>query len=143
MFNRPVTEMDYRLPCNQGENLKFKSAPVAAAATLAVNAQAQTEFHWWHSMTAVNNQVVYELVNRSTASHKACKVVSDLGMLNSCAGLTTPPIASAIAALLFRQFLLTEPDQLVEAPRVDSAGPMRLFKNVLVPLSSASIARSS
>ncbi|MBX3635823.1 MAG: sn-glycerol-3-phosphate ABC transporter permease UgpE [Rubrivivax sp.] len=68
------------------------------------------------------------------------QVVSDLGMLNTYAGLTIPLIASATATFLFRQFFLTVPDELVEAARVDGAGPMRFFKDVLVPLSSTSIA---
>ncbi|MDA8456600.1 sn-glycerol-3-phosphate ABC transporter permease UgpE [Acidovorax sp. GBBC 3334] len=68
------------------------------------------------------------------------QVVSDLGMLNSYAGLTVPLIASATATFLFRQFFLTVPDELVEAARIDGAGPMRFFKDVLVPLSRTSIA---
>jgi len=68
------------------------------------------------------------------------QVISDLHMLNSYAGLTIPLIASATATFLFRQFFLTVPDELVEAARVDGAGPMRFFKDVLVPLSSTSIA---
>ncbi len=68
------------------------------------------------------------------------KVVSDLGMLNTYAGLTIPLIASATATFLFRQFFLTVPDELVEAARVDGAGPMRFFKDILVPLSKTSIA---
>jgi sn-glycerol 3-phosphate transport system permease protein len=68
------------------------------------------------------------------------KVVSDLGMLNTYAGLTVPLIASATATFLFRQFFLTVPDELVEAARIDGAGPMRFFKDVLLPLSKTSIA---
>ncbi|MEW6466866.1 MAG: sn-glycerol-3-phosphate ABC transporter permease UgpE [Pseudomonadota bacterium] len=68
------------------------------------------------------------------------KVVADLGMLNTYAGLTIPLIASATATFLFRQFFLTVPDELVEAARIDGAGPMRFFKDVLLPLSSTSIA---
>ncbi|MBL8330806.1 MAG: sn-glycerol-3-phosphate ABC transporter permease UgpE [Rubrivivax sp.] len=68
------------------------------------------------------------------------QVVSDLGMLNSYAGLTIPLIASATATFLFRQFFLTVPDELVEAARIDGAGPMRFFKDVLLPLSVTSIA---
>ena len=68
------------------------------------------------------------------------EVVSDLGMLNSYAGLTVPLIASATATFLFRQFFLTVPDELVEAARVDGAGPMRFFKDVLLPMSATSIA---
>ena len=67
-------------------------------------------------------------------------VVSDLGMLNSYAGLTVPLIASATATFLFRQFFLTVPDELVEAARVDGAGPMRFFVDVLLPMSATSIA---
>ncbi len=68
------------------------------------------------------------------------KVVSDLGMLNSYLGLTLPLIASATATFLFRQFFLTVPDELAEAARVDGAGPMRFFWDVLLPLSKTSIA---
>ena len=68
------------------------------------------------------------------------QVVSDLHLLNSYAGLTIPLIASATATFLFRQFFLTVPDELVEAARIDGAGPMRFFKDVLLPLSSTSIA---
>ena len=68
------------------------------------------------------------------------EVVAGLGMLNSYAGLTVPLIASATATFLFRQFFLTVPDELTEASRIDGAGPMRFFKDVLVPLSATSIA---
>jgi len=68
------------------------------------------------------------------------KVIADLGMLNSLTGLTVPLIASATATFLFRQFFLTVPDELVEAARIDGAGPMRFFIDVLVPLSATSIA---
>ncbi len=68
------------------------------------------------------------------------QVISNLSMLNSYAGLTVPLIASATATFLFRQFFLTVPDELVEAARIDGAGPMRFFKDVLVPLSRTSIA---
>ena len=68
------------------------------------------------------------------------QVVSDLKMLNSYAGLTVPLIASATATFLFRQFFLTIPDELVEASRIDGAGPLRFFRDVLLPLSTTSIA---
>ncbi|MBM3353219.1 MAG: sn-glycerol-3-phosphate ABC transporter permease UgpE [Betaproteobacteria bacterium] len=68
------------------------------------------------------------------------QVIADLGMLNSYAGLTVPLIASATATFLFRQFFMTVPDELAEAARVDGAGPMRFFLDVLLPLSKTSIA---
>jgi len=68
------------------------------------------------------------------------EVVASFGMLNSFAGLTLPLIASATATFLFRQFFMTVPDELVEAARIDGAGPMRFFKDILLPLSRTNIA---
>jgi sn-glycerol 3-phosphate transport system permease protein len=68
------------------------------------------------------------------------KVIADLGMLNTYAGLTVPLIASATATFLFRQFFMTVPDELAEAARVDGAGPMRFFWDVLMPLSKTTMA---
>jgi sn-glycerol 3-phosphate transport system permease protein len=68
------------------------------------------------------------------------KVVADLGLLNSYVGLTLPLIASATATFLFRQFFLTVPDELMEAARVDGAGPMKFFRDILLPLSRTNIA---
>src|SRR5205823_13143149 len=62
------------------------------------------------------------------------------GMLRSSAGLTVPLIASATATFLFRQFVLTVPDELLEAARIDGAGPLRFFASILVPVSRTSIA---
>ncbi len=68
------------------------------------------------------------------------EVVSNLGMLNSFAGLTVPLIASATATFLFRQFFLTVPDEMLEASRIDGAGPIRFFLTILLPLSVTNIA---
>ena len=68
------------------------------------------------------------------------KEVADLGLLNSYVGLTLPLIASATATFLFRQFFLTVPDELAEAARIDGAGPLRFFRDVLLPLSKTTIA---
>jgi sn-glycerol 3-phosphate transport system permease protein len=68
------------------------------------------------------------------------KVVADLGMLNTYGGLAIPLIASATATFLFRQFFLTIPDELVEAARMDGAGPLCFFKDILLPLTRTNIA---
>lgn len=68
------------------------------------------------------------------------KVVADLGMLDSFAGLTIPLIASATATLFFRQFFLTIPNELVEASKIDGAGPLRFFRDTVLPLSRTNIA---
>ncbi|MBE1207448.1 sn-glycerol-3-phosphate ABC transporter permease UgpE [Aminobacter carboxidus] len=68
------------------------------------------------------------------------KVMVDLGLIDTYTGLIVPLIASATATLLFRQFFLTIPGELVEAARVDGAGPWRFFKDILLPLSRTNIA---
>src|SRR4051812_20976326 len=68
------------------------------------------------------------------------KVAADLGILDSYVGLTLPLIASATATFLFRQFFLTIPEELAEAARIDGAGPLRFFWDVVLPLSKTSMA---
>jgi sn-glycerol 3-phosphate transport system permease protein len=68
------------------------------------------------------------------------KVAADLHLLDSYAGLILPIIASATATFLFRQFFLTIPDELAEAARIDGAGPMRFFWDVVLPLSKTNMA---
>ncbi len=68
------------------------------------------------------------------------KIAADLNMLDTYAGLTLPLVASATATLLFRQFFMTVPDELVEASRIDGAGPFRFFFDTLLPLSRTNMA---
>jgi len=68
------------------------------------------------------------------------EVVAGFGMLNSYTGLILPLVASATATFLFRQFFLTVPDELIEAARVDGAGPVRFFLDILLPMSRTNIA---
>ena len=68
------------------------------------------------------------------------EVVAQLGMLNSYAGLSIPLIASATATFMFRQVFLTIPDEMLESARIDGAGPMRFFWDILLPLSRTNIA---
>jgi len=68
------------------------------------------------------------------------EVIADLNMLNSYWGLSIPLIASATATFMFRQTFLTIPDELLEAARIDGAGPMRFFWDILLPMSRTNIA---
>ncbi len=68
------------------------------------------------------------------------KIAADLRLLDSYAGLTIPLIASATATLFFRQFFMTIPDELIEASKLDGAGPFRFFKDTVLPLSKTNIA---
>ncbi len=68
------------------------------------------------------------------------EVMVNLGLVNTMPGLIIPLIASATATLLFRQFFLTIPDEFVEAAKIDGAGPLRFFRDVVIPLSVTNIA---
>lgn len=68
------------------------------------------------------------------------EVISNLNMLDSYTGLTLPLMASATATFLFRQFFMTLPDELLEAARIDGAGAMRFFWDIVLPLSKTNLA---
>ncbi len=68
------------------------------------------------------------------------EIAAKLNLLNSYSGLILPLIASATATFLFRQLFMTIPDEMVEAARIDGAGPMRFFWDILVPMSRTNIA---
>lgn len=68
------------------------------------------------------------------------QVIAELHLLNSYGGLIVPLIASATATFLFRQFFMTVPKELVEAARIDGAGPLKFFWDILLPLSRTNIA---
>lgn len=67
-------------------------------------------------------------------------VIANLHLLDSYTGLTLPLMASATATFLFRQFFMTIPHELLEAARIDGAGPLRFFWDILLPLSKTNLA---
>ncbi|MFM1348384.1 sn-glycerol-3-phosphate ABC transporter permease UgpE [Yersinia proxima] len=68
------------------------------------------------------------------------QVIANLNMLDSYTGLTLPLMASATVTFLFRQFFMTLPDELLEAARIDGAGAMRFFWDIVLPLSKTNLA---
>ncbi|MEW6255242.1 MAG: sn-glycerol-3-phosphate ABC transporter permease UgpE [Pseudomonadota bacterium] len=68
------------------------------------------------------------------------ELVADFGLINSFGGLVLPLVASATATLLYRQTFLLLPDELVEAARMDGAGPLRFLRDMALPLSSTNTA---
>ena len=63
------------------------------------------------------------------------QVMSNLGLLNTYTGLIVPLLASATGTFYFRQFFKSVPDELLEAARIDGAGPIKFFIDILIPLS--------
>ena len=68
------------------------------------------------------------------------RVVSDLGMTNSLLGLIIPPAATPTGVFLLRQYMLSLPDELLEAARIDGAGELRIFLRIVLPLCRPALA---
>lgn len=68
------------------------------------------------------------------------QLVANFGLLNSFPGLTLPLLASATGTFLFRQFFKTIPSELVDAAKLDGAGPLHFFFDMVLPLAKTQIA---
>jgi sn-glycerol 3-phosphate transport system permease protein len=99
--------------------------------TYAVAANALTPFQAIMDWTGIS-----WLINAVSG----VEVALEWNLLNSYTGLILPLVATATGTFLYRQFFLTIPDELVEAARMDGAGPLRFLWDVLIPLSKTNIA---
>lgn len=68
------------------------------------------------------------------------QMAANLGLVNSLWGLIIPPAATPTGVFLLRQYMLTIPDELIEAARVDGGGELGIFLRIIVPLCGAPIA---
>ncbi|MEO0819043.1 MAG: ABC transporter permease subunit [Pseudomonadota bacterium] len=101
--------------------------------TYEVAANALLPLVWLGELLMLDDLASWVSGNRITFDVK-------LSLLNSYSGLIFPLIASATATFLFRQFFLTIPNEMVEAAKIDGAGPMRFLWDILLPLSRTNIA---
>ncbi|TPJ50529.1 ABC transporter permease subunit [Mesorhizobium sp. B2-7-1] len=87
-------------------------------------------------------QTIMDLTGLSWLIEKisGVQVQLSLGLLNSYSGLILPLVATATGTFLYRQFFLTVPDELTEAARMDGAGALRFFIDILLPLSRNNMA---
>lgn len=99
--------------------------------TYAVAANALTPFQTLLDVTGLTWLI---------AKLSGVQVALEWNLLNSCTWLILPLVATATGTFLYRQFFLTIPDELVEAARMDGAGPLRFLWDVLIPLSKTNIA---
>jgi alpha-1,4-digalacturonate transport system permease protein len=68
------------------------------------------------------------------------QVVAELGLVNTFWGLIIPPAATPTGVFLLRQYMLTIPDELIHAARIDGAGELRIFLRVVLPLARPALA---
>ena len=105
-----------------------------------LSAYAVTFFRWPGRMVAFWVIFITLMLPVEVRIIPTYTVMAGFGLINSFAGLTVPLIASATATLLFRQVFLAVPDELMEAARMDGAGPWRFLRDILLPVSAANIA---
>ena len=105
-----------------------------------LSAYAVTFFSWPLRMVAFGIIFITLMLPVEVRIIPTYAVMAGFGMINTFGGLTVPLIASATATLLFRQVFLAIPDELVEAARMDGAGPWRFLKDILLPVSAANVA---
>jgi alpha-1,4-digalacturonate transport system permease protein len=67
-------------------------------------------------------------------------VISELGLLNSLWAVIWPAVATPTGVFLLRQYMLTIPDELLEAARMDHASEWRIYWRIVLPLSAPSLA---
>lgn len=113
---------------------------VGKIAISIISAYAVVYFRFPFRMTAFWIIFITLMLPVEVRIYPTYAVMSNLKLLDSYTGLTVPLIASATATLLFRQFFMTIPDELIEASRIDGAGPFRFFKDTVLPLSRTNIA---
>ncbi|MDJ1159509.1 sn-glycerol-3-phosphate ABC transporter permease UgpE [Chelatococcus sp. SYSU_G07232] len=105
-----------------------------------ISAYAVVYFRFPFRMTAFWIIFVTLMLPVEVRIYPTYKIVADLGLIDTYAGLTMPLVASATGTLLFRQFFMTIPDELLEASKIDGAGAFRFFKDTVLPLSITTIA---
>ena len=123
--------------------VSFGMALAIAAGKIVISvlsAYAVTFFRWPGRMVAFWVIFITLMLPVEVRIIPTYAVMAGFGMINTFGGLTVPLIASATATLLFRQVFLAVPDELVEAARMDGAGPLRFLKDILLPLSAANVA---
>ncbi|MBU3648808.1 MAG: carbohydrate ABC transporter permease [Limnohabitans sp.] len=67
-------------------------------------------------------------------------VINEIGLLNSLWGVILPAIATPTGVFLLRQYMLTIPDELLEAARMDHASEWRIYWRIVLPLSAPALA---
>jgi sn-glycerol 3-phosphate transport system permease protein len=116
------------------------SIAIGKIAISILSAYAVVYFRFPFRMTAFWIIFITLMLPVEVRIYPTYKIVADLGLLDTYAGLSIPLIASATGTLLFRQFFMTIPPELVEASKIDAAGPFRFFKDTVLPLSITTIA---
>jgi multiple sugar transport system permease protein len=67
-------------------------------------------------------------------------ILNSFKLTNTLVGIALPTLVSAFNIFLFRQFMTTIPDELLEAARLDGAGELRILVSIVLPMSKPILA---
>jgi len=67
-------------------------------------------------------------------------ILNSVGLTNTVVGIAMPTLVSAFGIFLFRQFMETLPSELLDAARLDGAGEFRIFRSIVLPMSTPILA---
>jgi alpha-1,4-digalacturonate transport system permease protein len=116
---------------------------VATALTLLVNSMAAFALSKYRfpGRNAVFLLIIATLMIPPTISLvPVFLVINSVGLLNSLWGVILPAIATPTGVFLLRQYMLTIPDELLEAARMDHASEWRIYWRIILPLSAPALA---
>jgi alpha-1,4-digalacturonate transport system permease protein len=67
-------------------------------------------------------------------------VITNVGWNNNLLGIIVPAAATPTGVFLLRQYMLTIPDELIDAARIDGASEWRIYAQVIIPLAKPALA---
>jgi alpha-1,4-digalacturonate transport system permease protein len=116
---------------------------VATAITLVMNSMAAfalSKYKFRGSDTALLAILATLMVPATIVLVPIYLIVSELGLVNSLWGVILPVISTPTGVFLLRQYMLTIPDELLEAARMDHASEWRIFWRLILPLATPALA---
>lgn len=107
----------------------FLTVIVSAATGYAFARYTNWWLRWFFVGILITTMLPTEVIMPSTF-----RVILDLGLYNSLAGIILPSVMTATGVFMFRQYFSTVPSELAEAARIDGAGEFKIFWQIMLPL---------
>lgn len=116
---------------------------VATVITLIMNSMAAfalSKYRFRGSNVALVSILATLMIPATVVLVPTYMIVAQLGLVGNLWGVILPTVATPTGVFLLRQYMLTIPDELIEAARMDHASEWRIFWRIILPLSSPALA---
>ncbi|MBB4277459.1 carbohydrate ABC transporter permease [Rhizobium mongolense] len=116
---------------------------VATIITLVMNSMAAfalSKYRFAGSSVALISILSTLMIPATVVLVPTYLIVAELGLVGNLWGVILPTVATPTGVFLLRQYMLTIPDELIEAARMDHASEWRIFWRIVLPLSSPALA---